>query len=391
MSFNFFAAVEAKLLAIIDRVDDLRDPWQEFTRPAEIRDPMPLADKARRFELALLTNFQILDGRICTYRIPLDLGDQSLWHGIATAMMAFKYSVTHATADLVILRRWIEGLALQQPNGVLVRGVDGKNTQQDASNDQATGHLAGLWWAWKHGNSDEAGNLLCGWAYTVIANDYALTNLDGTTTKFGQLIRGPLTDPLRASLMIAMLGAAWQVTGLRSFKYQADELMRSYGPLVCYAKVQLSTIARFGTLGKTYDTHRAAIHLRIIDETLGYPEAKEGLARTWKKVRKDGNPWVAALCNTWEPSCLKVLQEMSPEDDMTNSEHINSPMVTGKIKWGGEWCALQPLPRHKVARQDFFFQRSMRTMDKVGPVDSIYSGLDFLAAYYLALANGVSL
>lgn len=395
--------IKAKLCRVIDWLDATRDPFEEFTRPANFKDEVPpsLRSLAAEFERDLVANFLIRRSTIVNYRIPLpvgsplDLGDQALWHGIATAMMAFKYSVTHSLEDGDRLTDWVMGLNDHQPAGRLIRGLDesGNHTEENASNDQATGHLAGIYFAWRYGPPSAvtlARGLIYTWATDVLQHGFALVNPEGEPTTYGALIRGWLTDPLRLSLAIAMMSAAWRMTSDAQFADAYWKLRDQYGELLPYAKMRL------GQFDTTYDTHRAALHLAIIRDSYGGKEAFDGLSRLWQMEHKTGNPWVGYLCHMQpgtmsrlsRDQCRKMLREFVP-DDYLNMERINSTDETiPKIRWKGEWCSLQPMPRWKVSRQDFFWQRSLYAMDKYGPADSRYSGLDFLAAYWLGRSVG---
>lgn len=401
-------AIKVKACQAIDWLDARRDPFQEFTRPAEFRGtPAPkLSVLAQQYEEHLLSRFLILGGRIVNYRIPLDptipldLGDQAIWHGIATAMMSFKYMVTKDPAAAKLVSDWVDGLVAQQPGGRLVRGInDWPDTiQDDASNDQATGHLAGLYFAWRCGPPEVASTArvaIMAWAAHIIAHGYALVGPDGKPTTYGALDRGWLTDPLRASLLIAIMVAAWKMTGMSAFADAYWKMMKLYGALLPYAKMRLW---KFDT---TYDTHRAALHLAIITDAYGGSEAHAGLQRIWRMQHKTGNAWVWGLCHLKKgvvedadmiglAECKKALSEFE-FGDMTNSEHINSTdptFIFDRMSWKGEPCSLQPMPRWRCVAQDFIWQRSLYAMDKHGPADSRYSGLGFLAAYWLLRTMG---
>jgi hypothetical protein len=155
-------------------------------------------------------------------------------------------------------------------------------------------------------------------------------------------------------------------------------------------------------LGKSYDTHRAAIHLAILndlDPSCSY--YKEGLKRMLPAATREGNIWVMLLCDwsglTVDHSIIKkVLSEFGvPERMRGNVERLNSKEealwnsrgVKFK-KWNGELQATQPLPRWTCGSQDFYFQRNLRSVDNwaghTGPADTFHSGLDYLLCYYFA-------
>lgn len=391
--------LKAKAIQATDWINAHHDPFDDFTRPPQPKYLVPLHELAEVFENDLYENFLIEGGRIVNYRIPLplgsplDLGDQSLWHGIASG--------TEALSGRERCEMVLKGLKRQQPDGHLIRGLDLNRIQQDASNDQASGHLFGLYAMWKWGPRklrDECSLILDQWADQILFHDHAMTNMDGDVTTYGQLVNGWKTDPLRLSLCLAIYSAAMVMTGANRYRLAYNELYSKYRALLPYPKVKLLW------LDTLYDTHRAAIHLAILSDIhfgLRGEPYRDGLVRLRNMVRKQGNIWVNALC-AWglgiqhvddRPLALKVLSEFTLEDKQYNGGRANSDdPVIKKTTWNGEWVSRQPLPRWKVSAQDFFWQRSLYAIDfrqASSPPDSRYNGLDFLAAYRLSLKTGI--
>lgn len=401
------------LLKVVDLLD--HQPWDEFTRLLEVKTVETLEYKSRKFQVDLFANFLELDGTIIQYKenVPrdanIDTGDQCLWHGIGVAMLAIKYSVTKSPSDDIDLLAGLSGMNRHYRNFKLVRGIKADGTiQDDVSNDQLSGHLCGLYFAWKYGSDTaayHAGVLLHLIADELISNNYSLVNQDGTPTTYGQLEQGWKTDPLRITLLLALLKfasvAAHNPDESRSI-YGAHYmmLMEKYYPLIKYPKV------RFWSLDTQYDTHRAAIHLSILADLESGDvkhRACEGLLRIWKMVRRSANPWVYFLVRRQllvDPAdldnCLKHLYEFTLEDkhDVVQRNNSSDPQLA-TVKWGGNVRALQPLPRWKVGSQDFFWQRHLYSVDdwQGQTTPSIaHTGLDFLIAYWgfrnLNLING---
>jgi len=381
------------LCGLSDVLDSFYDPFDEFTRVAELKDTKSKEEKAREFRKDLEENFLICGETIMNYRIPqpggspLDLGDQALWHGIATGIEArFRGSRT---------AQYLEGMASHQPGGHLIRGIDCGRIAEDASNDQATGHLFGLYGVWVWGQEVERRvslRLMDEWAGRILSDGDAMTDKSGRVTTYGRFISGWKTDPLRVTLVLAIYGAAWVMTGAWKYKSAYVRIWQKYGGLIPYAKMSL-----WGW-DTSYDTHRAAIHLAILATlNLGDQELiRRGLIRLRKKVRKHGNVWVNALC-AWglgaeHPDDKRirdvVLSEFTLEDKQYNVGKVNSTDATiRKVRWNGQWVSRQPLPRWRVSAQDFFWQRGLFNMDFRGqgsPADSRYNGLDFLAAYEMS-------
>lgn len=437
---TLISRLKAAAIRAADTVNALHDPFQEFTRTAVPKYPQTLSEKAQKFEDDFLLRFMLdhplsNQGVIGNYRIPLpigsplDLGDQALWHGIYMAMFAFKYAALNRSRDPKIMigspeeqnaslqvMKMISGCKSHQyahgeGKARLIRGVDETGRwQDDASNDTATGHMAGLYYAWEYGPSlvkPAAALYMENLAVELIDHEYALVKADGTPTTFGALDQGWKTDPLRLTLLLAILRATHKMTGDSAFKTHYDELLKAYAPIVPYPKVKLLW------MDNKNDTHRAAIHLSILARLEDDPNQRvpflQGLERLWSIERKSGNAWVGFLCamHGVVPACdidicKKVLSEFTTEDKQFNSERINSTgehataaevfciapgQLSGvgvkKTLWNNEWVTAQPLPRWMCSAQDFFWQRSLYTIDKAGGPDSIYNGGDFLAAYWL--------
>lgn len=373
-------------LAWLDRQSD---PFDEFTRPAVLKYMETRTQKAAKFEADLVQHFFMPGPSVFNYCIPQDnrlapylLGDQALHHGLVTAMWALKYNVTHDSADLEWLRKCVAGLEVQQPNGVLIRGVapDG-GIQQDASYDQASGHLAGLFFSAKCANI-ECGRqplILAGeWARRIIQDGYKLTNIDGTKTKYGDLLNGPLTEPSSLTLTLAIL-----LLGGRPQEYR--ELRDKYREMIPYAYTRMSSL-----IGKYYDLHRAAIHLHILQGMDPQPEYAAGLDRIARMTRKSGNIWVQYLTNHIDlPMCQKVLLEFTLEDKQYDTLKINvSPY--GRTVWDGQWCSLQPLPAWQKSGVDCWWTRNPYTMDGGYELPSSRYHLgDWLLAYWALVGTGV--
>jgi hypothetical protein len=180
--------VKVALINLADLINDFWSPFDEFKRPQILKRTESLDSKAQQFEQAL-SNFYdqgiVYNSTIDAGNQPDDVGDQSLWTGITVAFWAIKYSVTKNSSDLEMLRQGMNGLDLHQtahgePVRRLIRGVtnplDPKNTFiDDISNDGATGHLFGIYYAWLYGDDDikqKANTLIRGLADELLNYNY---------------------------------------------------------------------------------------------------------------------------------------------------------------------------------------------------------------------------
>jgi hypothetical protein len=384
-------------IIVTDIINRVFDPFEEFDRPVEQKYQEWLWEKERKFTKNM-ESFFWPDRSVWLYKHPIDSGDQCLWHGVYVAMWALRYSVTCDPIDASRLEECIHGLRQHQsPTGEsiprLIRGWRVDGTYEDAvSNDQATGHLLGIYFAWKHGTLEcrrNARNLILGLADELAIYDNKLVNADKSVTKHGALENGYYTDPLNLTLCLAIYRVAYALTHEYLYFVRYKWLVERYFPLISYANV------RCLWWEKTHHAHRAAIHYSILCDLENDRKLRDrylkGLIRTWKMERKSGNPWIYYLlrrvCTYDENSienCRKHLKEFTLEDKQWNMERINSPQVAS-FRWGKHLRAYQPLPRWKVGSQDFFWQRHLYAVDDwIGHGKGIveHNGGDYLIAYW---------
>ncbi len=396
---NWLKVVLIRLTDFINRFE----PFDEFTRPVQPKYPETLEDKAIKFENDL-ERFWV-DGFL-QYNLPPNSGDQCLWHGMYTALSALRYSVKGTEGSLHELKCCVSGLRRHQRRGYeddarLIRGCRADGSFEDeVSNDQATGHLLGIYFLWRYGDIEcraAARDLIAGLADELLDHNYALINAQGQPTKHGQLIQGVKTDPLNLTLCLAILRAAEAMTHDPAYLWHYNKLVELYKPILPYANVRLLWWA------KTHHAHRAAIHYSILcdleDEHDIHRLYLKGLIRTWKMERKAASPWIYYLVRRQvlvDPAdlqnCLKHLNEMTLEDKRFNAEKINS--VNAEFwrergikffKWGKHLRASQPLPRHFIGSQDFHDQRHPYAVDDWvgnGTGNIQHNGMDYLICYY---------
>lgn len=400
-------------ICLADSVNHLWNPFKPFTRPFVQKRNEPLYNKVNKFE-ANFSNF-LHDGIVYDSTISFgtqfdDVGDEALWHGVAVAMWAMKYSTTKNPADLEQIRNGMIGLDLHQtahgePVRRLIRGVQDPSNPQgsfidDVSNDGVSGHILGIYYAWLHGDVDikqKAEILVRGIADEVLNNNYCLVGPTGAPTSFGHLINGLKTDPLNMTLCLAILRVAYAIIPDPKYITAYKNVLEVYGSAHFYNYPKAS----FLTFNNWNDDHRAAIHLSILadfDERFN-----KGLKRLWKLNKDSGNAWVAYLCGRHISipreelvPCIIRMTEFYVEDE-NNTEKINStnPAVASlgiKLKkyailpfMKGRSVADQPLPLHWTGSQDFRWQRCAYSVDDwigINVPTQEFFGLDFLIAYW---------
>ena len=367
-----------KVLAIwlCDTINRCYDPFEENNIWPETGT---FADLSINFEKNLDTTFMLPSGEFLYQQPrPEDSGDTALWQGICTGMKILRNG--RAPAQMAFLDRLFVKSAL-------VRGFFPTGEANDTtSNDSATGPLFAFYCAQRFGDSQtqsRAGAILVAWAKNLRYNNWALVDQNGKPTKYGKLEDGILTDPLRITLLLAIVALA--STYDPSFDTDYQKLYAKYRPILAYPKVSLLW------LDTSYDTHRAAINLHVLYWLTKDKVYKAGLKRLYRITSKTLNAWAKVLC--WEaldkPDVKEVARILKTFDfearQRGNVESLHPEWPS--VRWGGKDRAKKALPFCYRGSQDFFWQRHPFSKDEwVGnkTADVFHSGLDYLVCFWLA-------
>jgi len=311
---------------------------------------------------------------------PESAGDTTLWHGIYTGMAIMRGD--EVTPEYNFLA------TLFDSNGRLGRGFiydqDYYGTLNlTTSNDSATGVLWAFYCAYRWGTSTDRarfGRLLLTWVKSLKANGWALVNDKDEPTKYGKFVNGALTDPLRLTLLLAVLRLAACYDAIYLTDYL--ELYHKYRPILPYPKVSLLW------WDTSYDTHRAAINLHILFNLTSDRRYLKGLERLYRISKKQCNPWVNALCGRGR--IADILKSFDVQTRLKGDViTFNSDWPT--VKWGKKVRALKALPIYRRGSQDFFWQRHPFLIND-WPLNDVpgayHTGLDFLVCYWLAKRTG---
>ena len=329
---------------------------------------------------------------------PTDAGDTALFHGLATGMKVLRGDDVSKQLDFI---------KTLFPNNRLIRGYRNDGTMNDTtSNDSASGILFFFYAVYKYGWPSlrvEAANILIPWLRQLKADNWALCDQQDNPTKYGVLDNGVMTDPLRVTILLALLALA---SGYSTPEFAADydELYNKYKLILAYPKV------KFLWYDTKYDTHRAAINLHVLYDITGDKRFKKGLERIWRISRKQNNAWVYTLCHpalddTTDSFIVKSMlctfdfaRRQLGDVESINSTDSSIPSVYWPVKlpfkdlFESVLRSKYPLPLSKRGSQDFFWQRDMNSLDEwVGNTmaDVYHSGLDFLICYNLAKKLGI--
>lgn len=367
--------IKVGVIRLCDFVNELYSPFEKATYTGTAN----LDTLEKQFYTHLQSKF-VENGHF-KYQLPMpdDHGDAALFQGLYTGLMNLAKS---RNDEAVIAAN--TALDSYFHNAVLVRGVRADGTINDTtSNDSATGVLFGLYWRWCNTEQDET---LTAWALNLMESNYALTDLNGKPTKFGRLEQGWKTDPLRLTLLLAILALAGKSSN-NGVGYRAsvayNKLYRKYKLLLKYPKIKLLW------WDTDYDTHRAAIHLNILFNLTGEKVYLDGLKRIYRITKKENNAWVNLLCFEADTS---ILNSFVFENRIKgNVESWNSPYFPG-VQWGKHRRSIKALPIAHRGSQEFFWQRNMFSLDEWmdnKEATVFHSGLDFLLAYWLKKNTGV--
>ncbi len=366
---------------LTDLVNLCYDPFELPPAYDPIADPVALESL---FSADLEARFMQSSGEFW-YQIPrpADAGDTALFQGLATGMKILK------GADVTKQLEFINTLFV---NGTLIRGYKNDSTPNDTtSNDSATGMLFFFYVALRWGSEDvrsKAGALLRTWVSNLRAHNWALVDLQGNPTEYGALEDGIKTDPLRMTLLLALLSLAMAYDP--SFNQDYADLYNQYRPILAYPKVKLLW------WDTDYDTHRAAIHLHVLYWMTKDEIYRDGLKRIWRISEKTQNAWVYTLCASAldNPDGSFIRRVLSTFDfnrrQLGTLESLNTDVPS--VKWGSHVRCKYALPFYRRGSQEFFWQRNMFSKDEwVGNTwgGTYHSGLDFLICGWLANRLGL--
>jgi len=387
----FINAVKVGVIWLTDLINWCWDPFQEYVDVPLTND---LGSLEALFTADLEARFMQPSGEFF-YEIPrpADAGDTALFQGLCTAMKIMKGD----NVDTQIA--FINTLFV---NGTLIRGYRNDGTPNDTtSNDSATGMLFFFYAALRWGSADvrnKSGALLRTWANNLRAHNWALVDLQGNPTQYGKLEDGVMTDPLRITLLLALLSVVRIYD--QSFAQDYADLYEKYHSILAYPKVKLLW------WDTSYDTHRAAIHLHVLATLMNDPLYKKGLQRIWRITKKENNAWVYTLCHDFlddrdDALVWRILGTFDfQRRQLGTVESLNPgvPTVNWPPKWVPSWLGNSierckyALPFSQRGSQDFFWQRCMFSKDewiaKNWP-EPYHSGLDILICGWLASRLGI--
>jgi len=400
-------------------------------------DEVGLLIKASEFREALVERHTSPEG-LLLYRIQLSRWQQDLasgsYPGLAdTPTFTGIWAATSCTRARVEpdprealddARRALEGLRFLMDvtgkRGLLARGVRrdaGRDTTDlsgkwlpgaagfenyvyrgDVSADQFANGLLPAVAACREGFPRLTRDLAVDFASHLLDNEMKLVDGDGRQTRFGDL-------SWRSG---QGFNSIFQLTGYAAFVLAAEldddprwaaqrDLLRDR-----YRVAARSRRTNLRVLGITnpsndlmsWNLYRVLIPLARARRDEALPELRHGLHRSWLRVRDDGNAYFAALlCHvepeSCDPAALSEALSLLDEFPLDKRKIIPSPEALGalpaRLLPGRKWrrLAADPVPVELRPVSSFEWKSSPYRLEAGVDPDIEYTGLDFLAAYWL--------
>ncbi len=404
--------LKGALLGLVDKLNVVADPFQEFTRPCREVDPATLSQRDRIAWKDIQDNWLFGPKREFYWSMnPNDLGDMAIWHGLYTATCALRKDWPALAAAV----SGMEKLQFLGGNSRLARGADavdgphrvdpsrqyyvedGYTWTDNVSESTLLGHLFGIMLCIDTPEEPRAAKMATELARQLAKDGYRLLNQDGTPAKFGDLRPGLTTAPIRL--------AALACTFLLASHFEKGEFRSEYDKLI---RENMDSILRPEThvlfVHPWYQDLIAYLALTILFQC-NRKKFGDALAGMWAKNRKEGNTFYAA-CVVWclgkraiqprdRDSALFTLREFSitvPSGlkhagavDLTTSKDV------AWFTWGfgskKMEVSKQPVPVHMRPPQDVVWQRCPYGLK--GDSSEEFNFMDFCLAYSLGVRSGL--
>lgn len=415
--------VKCGVLSFAVAVTSVAQPYVKFTREPEIRQDIPLKQKAALFDSDLLSN-HITSEDVFLYEKPVNLGDMCIWNGVHVAYRAIRYGTTHDPEDLKQLKRFMISLEKLQTHPITGKTIllrariplaeyDGSHGgyrevyqndtmiwQEDASGDSFAGQVYGIAMAWKYGDQevkDFVGILARELYLTMKAHHYQLHNSkDDKPTKFSA--EGPSVTSAPMSITSYLV-----LTKVLELQYPNDlEVGHEYHKwAITWNQIHVAShnMAFFLWKMKYSGINQAkmALHALLELETNEHYRRHYilSLRRGWGTLGEDGDTYLTYIFHHVYPKAVnarqlqkgkQTLQEFATDMKVDHAVDLTGDPEIHKTNWDGK-KAVQPYPVWARPPSDFIWQRDHHEV-LGGGCCTKYSGLDFLLAYYVGLSYG---
>jgi hypothetical protein len=401
-------------------------------------DDETLLAKARHFRDALVERHLSPEGMVL-YRVNLetlrtdlesgrypDLADTPTFTGLFAATSCLRASLeTGAMREQALddARRALEGLRFLMDvtgvRGLLARGARRVRAPQadegakkwlpgqgefadyrwrgDVSMDQYANGLVSAVWACRGAYPREVAGLVRDAAAHLLANGMKLVDPDGEVTRFGDLSRrsGAGFNSIAQLTGYAIFALAAQLDDDVRWADQVERLRnRDRVP----ARSRTTNLRVFGITNYSNDLmawnlHRVLVQLARETGDPALPDLRHGMYRSWLRVRGDGNPYFAAsFCRVEPRDCdwraLREGRELLERFPLEKRKVAPTPELSRlPRRWlpgrKGRPQARRRVPIELRPPSSLEWKSSPYRLTGGTSPETEYTGLDFLAAYWL--------
>ncbi len=412
--------------------------WQnkKGSLPPRPQDPgvgMPLEEKARLFDHSICS-FHLSPEGILLYKRFVDrpegaIGDAPIWTGCYVGAQALRYAACGAEEAWEAASLGLRGLhflqAVTGKRGLLCRGVSktgvppwdahpqewhrgakpfsGYFWHGDVSVDQYTGAMFGYALAYDLLPDPTLQGLIVqdvtAIADHLIEHDLTIVDVDGEATRFGHLEPSFWTEDLNALIALGFFKIAHHITHEERFARKYRELIERhrYHERAVWAR-DLWWERLWGTNHSDNNLAFLAYYNLLRYETdpglLSY--YYRSLRRSWRAVQNEGNPFFAfvyqALVSSAprDPRALETLRHFPLEK---RSLYVKNSEREGIcVSWlrdrHGRLQSCTPLPIEERPPSTFEWKENPYRLDGGGDGKKLYTGTDYLLAYWLGRYHG---
>lgn len=394
-----------------------------------------LLEKAQRFRRALVERHRSPEGLVL-YRVDLDtleadlrdgtypdLADTPTFNGLFAATACTRARVDDGNEAREDADRALAGLELLldvtgRP-GLLARGVRRIRTpapdeegrrwfagapgferfrwRGDASVDQYANGLLPAAWACRDLYPERSRRLVVGFAEHLLTHDLRIVDPDGRRTRFGDLSpdSGYGLNSIAQLTAYATFALSEEMDPRPAWR-RARVLLRDRERVPARGRttnVRVLGITNFSNELMSWNLYRVLIPMARRSGDPALPDLRHGIMRTWLRVRPDGNPYfIAVLCHVEPTECTPQLLaeargvlERFPVEKRKLAPSARLRTLPRALLPGRKWRprARHPVPMEIRPASSLEWKSSPYRLEAGTAPNIEYSGVDFLAAYWL--------
>jgi hypothetical protein len=241
-------------------------------------------------------------------------------------------------------------------------------------------------------------DLVVDFASHLLEHDMKLVDSDGQQTRFGDLSwrSGQGFNSLFQLAGYAAFVLAAELDEDQRWAEQRDRLRDRYRVAARSRRTNLRVlgITNFSNDLMSWNLYRVLVPLARARRDPALPELRHGMHRSWLRVRPDGNAYfTAVLCHvepeSCDPAALAEALALLDRFPLDKRKVIPAPeelkAISARLLPGRKWKrqALRPVPIELRPVSSYEWKSSPYRLEGGMLLDVEYTGLDFLAAYWL--------